>query len=218
MAGQTSRRVAVELVSASPYKAMNLARPNSTAFLNASCMRLPGRPTASPSRISSPAQLSAALDTGVGDTRDQGSGTQTLLPLILQAPVVAPHAEPQSPRPQPRQPVRLGSLPPVPPPPPANAASPTIVEPDRLKRGQLRWSGRIQKDQILTIADGAPSFGQLTGELPGTPIVVIVPTRRFELVERPAVSNGWRLLKLRAIESSGASIVIHWREIPSTPR
>jgi hypothetical protein len=75
--------------------------------------------------------------------------------------------------------------------------------------GWLIWTGKLTKNQILTIDGSTTSTGSLEGELPGVPVNLIVDVTNIGLDEEPSSRNGWKRLALRSLGKHFV-IRIHW--------
>ena len=76
--------------------------------------------------------------------------------------------------------------------------------------GVLLWSGRLDKNGSVTITGNSASFGELTGELPGVPVMIEVDQRDFALAETPSPSNGWRRITIRSRSKRHSVVSIKW--------
>ena len=76
--------------------------------------------------------------------------------------------------------------------------------------GMATWTGKIGKNDRLTISGGTPSTGVLSGAgLPGVAVRVVIDQTNLGIVETPNSSNGYRRLVLKS-HSRHDKIVIHW--------
>jgi hypothetical protein len=76
--------------------------------------------------------------------------------------------------------------------------------------GVVLWSGRLEKDGSVTIDGNSASFGNLTGELPGVPVMIEVDQREFALAETPSSSNGWKRITIRSRTKRHSVVSITW--------
>ena len=76
--------------------------------------------------------------------------------------------------------------------------------------GTLIWSGRIEKNTLVTIDGNQVSMGRLTGELPGVPVDIQLETDAFAIVEGPSAANHWKRLSLRSLKRVHSAVVIKW--------
>lgn len=75
--------------------------------------------------------------------------------------------------------------------------------------GWLIWTGKLTRNQILTIDGSTASTGSIEGELPGVPVNLIVDVTNIGLDEEPSPRNGWKRLALRSLGKHSV-IRIHW--------
>ena len=68
--------------------------------------------------------------------------------------------------------------------------------------GVLNWSGRVEKDQLVTIEG-----------LPGIPVMIDLDAKEFSVVEPPSPSNRWQRLVVRSRNRKNASIAVRWTAI-----
>jgi hypothetical protein len=81
------------------------------------------------------------------------------------------------------------------PPPPVSGIAP--VRPDQ-RTGTIVWIGKLDQGAELTIDRMQCSMGQVTRELPGSPVdIVNVVPRSVSLLEAPGAENNWRKMRLR---------------------
>lgn len=79
--------------------------------------------------------------------------------------------------------------------------------------GLATWTGKLGKDETLTITGSTASRGVLSGAgLPGVPIEVTVDQSNLGFAEMPNASNGYRRLVIRS-HSKHDKITIHWTVI-----
>lgn len=72
------------------------------------------------------------------------------------------------------------------------------------------WTGKLEKNETLTISGGTPSTGTLSGAgLPGVPVRIVIDQTNLGISEMPNASNGYRRLVLKS-HSRHEKIVIHW--------
>lgn len=89
--------------------------------------------------------------------------------------------------------------------PPASYAGP--------RAGMMTWTGKLSKDETLTIEGGTPSAGVLSGAgLPGVAVRLVIDQANLAIVESPNAKNGYRRLVLKS-HSRHDKIVIHWTVI-----
>lgn len=79
--------------------------------------------------------------------------------------------------------------------------------------GMATWTGKLEKNETLTIVDGTPSTGTLSGAgLPGVPVRIVIDQTNLGISEMPNAANGYRRLVLKS-HSKHDKIVIHWTVI-----
>ena len=79
--------------------------------------------------------------------------------------------------------------------------------------GMATWTGKLEKNETLTISDGTPSTGSLSGAgLPGVPVRIVIDQTNLGISETPNRSNGYHRLVLKS-HSKHDKIVIHWTVI-----
>ena len=79
--------------------------------------------------------------------------------------------------------------------------------------GMLTWTGKLGNNETLTISNGMPSTGTVSGaQLPGVPVRLVINQSNLGISEMPNVSNGYRGLVLKS-HSRHDKIVIHWTVI-----
>lgn len=115
---------------------------------------------------------------------------------------------------------------------PAKAVRPLRVQPDRADApgdaasalpasaapamalpaasGVLTWSGELQRNSILVIADQRASIGNVTGQLPGKPVKIVVETQGLIIRQPPGEANQWSQVILYSGNRSYSSITIRW--------
>lgn len=90
---------------------------------------------------------------------------------------------------------------------PAVPAKPAYTGPSS---GVIVWSGKLEKDELVTIESEHASMGQVRGKLPGVPVMLDINQREFALAELPSPSNGWSKLAIRSRKNRQTVITIHW--------
>ena len=81
------------------------------------------------------------------------------------------------------------------------------------RAGIATWSGKLDKGQALTIRDGTPSTGILSGAgLPGVPVRITIDQANLGFGEMPSAANGFRTLVLRS-HNKHDKITIRWEVI-----
>lgn len=82
------------------------------------------------------------------------------------------------------------------------------------RSGIATWTGKLEKNGILTITNGASSTSVLSGAgLPGVPVRVTIEQSNLGFAEMPDAANDYRRLVLRS-HSKHEKITIHWSVIP----
>jgi hypothetical protein len=129
------------------------------------------------------------------------------------APAAAPASEPPpapAPAPEPKRVEILKPETPVPQEAPPPAAQPAQTAYSGPPAGVILWSGRLDKNGSITISGNSASFGNLTGELPGVPVMIEVDQREFALAETPSPSNGWKRITIRSRSKRHSVVSIKW--------
>jgi len=76
--------------------------------------------------------------------------------------------------------------------------------------GLINWTGKLDKDETLTITGAKASLGSLSGPgLPGVPVRITVDQSNLGFLEMPSSANGYRRLVIRS-HSKHEKITIHW--------
>lgn len=79
--------------------------------------------------------------------------------------------------------------------------------------GMLMWSGKLDKNAVVTINGSSASSGTLTGALPGVPVTIETDLTNIGFAETPSPSNGWKKVSLRSKKSQNIVVNIRWRVI-----
>ena len=75
------------------------------------------------------------------------------------------------------------------------------------------WTGKLDKNETLTITGARASTGALSGAgLPGVPVRVTVDQSNLGFLEMPSASNNYNRLVIRS-HSKHEKITIHWTVI-----
>jgi hypothetical protein len=90
------------------------------------------------------------------------------------------------------------------------AAAPEPVPYPGPSAGTLIWSGQVEKDTLIRIEGDRVSPGRLTGELPGVPVTIDVPSDSLAIVEGPSEANHYKRLYLRSLKRLRSAVVIKW--------
>jgi hypothetical protein len=77
------------------------------------------------------------------------------------------------------------------------------------RSGVLVWSGKLDKNDTLTIDGLTASAGSLQGELPGVPVNFEIDAANIGIRENPGAQNGWKRLVLIS-HAKHARITIRW--------
>lgn len=194
----------------------------------------PGQPSsASPQTSAYPPATQSGVQpraaSGNSTSRQQAPAPQqpAYVPPQQQTPSSTPVAAPPSappPRP-PAQPVedRQPILRPertYPPAPVTQTPSQTAVPPAATaarytgpSSGMLMWSGKLDKNAVVTINGSSASSGTLTGTLPGVPVTIETDLTNIGFAETPSPSNGWKKVSLRSKKNQNIVVNIRWRVI-----
>lgn len=79
--------------------------------------------------------------------------------------------------------------------------------------GMLMWSGKLDRNAVVTIDGSSASSGTLTGTLPGVPVTIETDLTNIGFAETPSPSNGWKRLGLRSKKNQNIVVNIRWRVI-----
>lgn len=96
------------------------------------------------------------------------------------------------------------------PPAAAPVQAPRPVQPAIPSSGTLIWSGRLEKNVVVTIRGDSASSGTLRGQLPGVPVIIQVYPNDIGVAEFPGPQNGWRKVVLRSTKNRNVVVRIHW--------
>lgn len=77
--------------------------------------------------------------------------------------------------------------------------------------GILTWSGNLEKNSILVIADRNATIGQVVGKLPGKPVNIEVEPKGLVIRQMPGEINGWNQIILYSGNQKFSSITIRWK-------
>ena len=107
---------------------------------------------------------------------------------------------------------------PPPQPPPSVTPAPVSPPPSRpavAGSGLVMWSGKLERNGLITITGNTASNGTVTqGSLPGVPVTVRVePAESVGVAEAPGPSNGWTKIVLRSRVSRAVVVTIHWKTL-----
>jgi hypothetical protein len=73
------------------------------------------------------------------------------------------------------------------------------------------WSGQLEKGEAISVNGTRPSTGNLTGALPGVPVLIEVEPKDVGIAEAPGPSNGWKGFSLRSRKGRQTVVTIRWR-------
>jgi len=79
--------------------------------------------------------------------------------------------------------------------------------------GSIHWSGELDKNSILVLAEEGSSIGSMTGRLPGTPVQIEVEPKELSIRQMPGKANDWSTIMLYSGNRKYTSITIHWQTI-----
>jgi len=77
--------------------------------------------------------------------------------------------------------------------------------------GVIVWSGQLEKGEAISVNGTRPSTGNLTGALPGVPVLIEVEPKDVGIAEAPGPSNGWKGFSLRSRKGRQTVVTIRWR-------
>jgi hypothetical protein len=77
----------------------------------------------------------------------------------------------------------------------------------------LMWSGKLDRNAVVTIDGSSVTTGTLTGSLPGVPVTLETDLTNIGFAEMPSPSNGWKKVSLRSKKSQNIVVNIRWRVI-----
>lgn len=163
---------------------------------------IPARTSATPATPMPPAAPPSAPDATIvaeGETFGGTTPARRAAPntRVLKPDAQAPPASPTTP------PSAQTGLRPAPP------AAPAVEE------GILYWTGRLRKNQVITIEAGSASVGQVEGKLPGIPVDVWLPSPAVVLAERPNPDNNWGRVAFRCVRDTNRNVTINvqWKRL-----
>jgi serine/threonine protein kinase len=158
-----------------------------------------------------PAQI-ATTDTATNieaATTTLKSAPETIPPA---APLRQPekHEEATAPPPPPARPAPVKTVAPKIS-PPAQKQPETPAIPLRPTSGVITWSGSLEKNSVLVITDQGVTIGSISGQLPGTPVLIDVEPRDITIRQKPGENNHWNQIILYSGNQKYSSITIHWK-------
>jgi serine/threonine protein kinase len=81
--------------------------------------------------------------------------------------------------------------------------------------GDFVWSGAVEKDQLIEIANGAPSIGSINGQpLPGVPVSISIDNRQIAVVVQPNPLNHFSTVTFRSTTKGKIAFGVHWLVLP----
>ncbi len=177
------------------------------------------QPTAAPRRLTSPPRSERRAT--------PTPAVQSFNPSSEPAPAPTPSPAAAEPAPLPPAPVEQPT--PAPPSPApvrqrveilkpqaeAPAPPPVPVRPSVPASGLLMWTGKLEKNGLITITGGQASSGSVTqGALPGVPVTIQVgPAEAVGVAEAPGPSNGWKKIVLRSRVNRALVVTIRWNTL-----
>jgi len=179
-------------------------QPAATSFEQPAPPRGPS-PTSSPARAARPSVMTppkAAAPAPVASTPPPAAPSVT--PSAAPPPAAAAPAE------HPKRVEILKPETPIPQEAPRPTAPPAKAVYSGPPAGVMLWSGQLEKNGSVTINGNTASFGRLTGELPGVPVMIEVDQREFALAEAPGPSNGWKRMTIRSRSKRHSVVTIKW--------
>jgi hypothetical protein len=168
---------------------------------------------ATPSGASQSARQQAPAQQTPSYTPPPQQQTQT------QAPASTPPSRPPAQPVEERQPILRPerSYPPAPvTQTPTQSAAPSATTAARYtgpSSGMLMWSGKLDRNAVVTIDGSSVTTGTLTGSLPGVPVTLETDLTNIGFAEMPSPSNGWKKVSLRSKKSQNIVVNIRWRVI-----
>jgi serine/threonine protein kinase len=79
--------------------------------------------------------------------------------------------------------------------------------------GVLTWSGILEKNSILVIDGQKATIGNITGQLPGKPVSIVVEPKDLVIRQKPSEINRWNQIILYSGNQKLSSITIRWQII-----
>lgn len=172
---------------------------------------------ATPSGAFPPSRQQAPAQQQPNYTPPPPQQTQPSTPAYTPSP--APPSRPPAQPVEERQPILRPerSYPPAPvtqtPSQPASPPASTAARYTGPSSGMLMWSGKLDRNAVVTIDGSSASAGTLTGSLPGVPVTLETDLTNIGFAEMPSPSNGWRKVSLRSKKSQNIVVNIRWRVI-----
>jgi len=101
--------------------------------------------------------------------------------------------------------------------PPPDEPAPPAVEPpapapaDPLS-GDMFWTGRLRKSEIIEINGMTVSLGTIGGRaMPGKRIEVRTFSPHVEIIRQPSAADGWSRIGFRALRNTKGSVTVNFR-------
>jgi len=79
--------------------------------------------------------------------------------------------------------------------------------------GTITWSGNLEKNSILVLAEQTATIGSMEGRLPGQPVHIEVEPKDLLVRQHPGESNRWSQIILYSGNRKYSSITIRWKLI-----
>ncbi len=139
---------------------------------------------------------------------------------VTPTPAPSPQPKPEPEPPPPPPPTKRGKVmlsgseafSPPPPKPPAPTPAPAPRVRAAPTAGDIFWSGKLDKDQEVTVDFAAGASGIGGAPLPGKPVKLEVFSPVVEIVELPGPDNGWKRFTFKATRNAKRSVTLnfHW--------
>ncbi|MBN1570327.1 MAG: protein kinase [Acidobacteria bacterium] len=139
-------------------------------------------------RVAAPSETDETVPEQEKKNRTEFSQPETVQPVPAKA------VAPESTQPKPK--------------PPEAAVSPIPHE-----SGVLTWTGNLEKNSILVIADRNATVGNVAGKLPGKPVHIEVEPKGLAIRQMPSEINSWDQIILYSGNQKYTSITIRWQLI-----
>ena len=79
--------------------------------------------------------------------------------------------------------------------------------------GVVTWSGNLEKNSILVIAEQQATIGSVAGRLPGKPVQIEVDPKSLVIRQMPSEINRWNQIILYSGNQKYSAITIRWKLI-----
>jgi len=81
--------------------------------------------------------------------------------------------------------------------------------------GDFVWSGTVEKNQLIEIANGSPSIGSINGQpLPGVPVSISIVDAQIAVVAQPNPLNHFSTVVFRSTTKGKIAFGVHWVVLP----